>query len=212
MTNYFNSTFKVKPTKPLKRSGFKRKSGTPYRMKPRKGLLDAVKPLRTRVNLEPWVRAIPESTAHGSGTLQKRLWRLTSDYVRIRDWYKFGGRCIATGVYIPHWNQGQAGHLKPWTKCNGIFKYDVQNIHMQSYISNKYGNSDTWYNYEQELKKRWGTVRSDIENWNRVTNIKSLGVDTLKDKMKMLLIAFANLPEQPDYYQRVKSLLELTVE
>src|SRR6185503_4390177 len=36
-----------------------------------------------------WVKAIPMGK-HGSGHLQKRLWRLKSDFVRIRDWIAFG--------------------------------------------------------------------------------------------------------------------------
>ena len=46
-------------------------------------------------SLPTWLKAIPESKAHGAGTYQKRLWRLTSDYVRIRDWYEYGV-CAAT--------------------------------------------------------------------------------------------------------------------
>lgn len=56
-----------------------------------------------------WIKAIPPSTSHGTGTLQKRLWRLVSDFVRIRDWYKYG-TCVATGVKIENWRSGDAGH------------------------------------------------------------------------------------------------------
>lgn len=161
------------------------------------------------MELEKWIKAIPESQVHGSGTLQKRLWRLTSDYVRIRDWYAHNGLCVATGRKIAHWSEGQAGHFKAYSVCNGIFKFDPINIHMQAASSNSWGTSDDWFSYEEEILKRHGTTRAEINELNRLTSLKTLGVQTLKEQMLRILTLIAHLPEQPDYFPRVKMLLTL---
>jgi hypothetical protein len=204
MQKAWNSTLNVgkgfkSRGKPLKRSPFKRKA-----VKSRKRPLKA--PV-ARVKLESWLRAIPESQSHGSGTLQKRLWRVKSDFVRIRDWHTFDGRCVATGKKIAHWSEGQAGHLKPYSKCNGMFKFNEMNIHMQSYASNKWPTRDDWKNYEAELERRYSDqFVPAIERSNRDWPLKFTNeqvVDEIKRTLKMLGMC----KEQPDYYPRVMSLL-----
>lgn len=191
--------FKFKPRKPLKRSAFKHRA-----------VVRRIKRTTTK-GLEAWIRAIPESQVHGSGTLQKRLWRLTSDYVRIRDWYKFGGRCIATGKYIGHWSEGQAGHFKAYSVCRGIFKFDTRNIHLQSASSNVWNNSDTWFDYAEEIKLRWNLTKMDIDAKNAATDLKSLRKQDIIIQMHTILSAMEELPEQPDYYPRTAALLNAKI-
>lgn len=188
-------------TSQLKRSGFKRK---PYILKRRSPTL---KPRKLPAPKIPrWVKAIPESQAHGSGTLQKRLWRLVSDFVRIRDWYRYDGRCVATGRYIAHWTLGDAGHFISWSKCNGMFKFDRSNIHLQSKSSNGWGDRDDWKAFEKELVRR---VNPDIvealERVNRSSDIK-IPTSYLIVEMQEVLREMEFLPEQPDYYARVLTL------
>lgn len=157
--------------------------------------------------MEKWVKAIPESQAHGSGSLQKRLWRLTSDYVRIRDWHAHKGLCIATGAYIGHWTQGNAGHFKSYSKCNGIYKFDTRNIHLQAASSNVWGTMDDWFNYADELKKRHGITKVMIDAENQRTSLKSLTKENILNQMRRLLDDMGDLKEQPDYYLRASTLL-----
>lgn len=157
-------------------------------------------------NLPKWIRAIPESQSHGSGTLQKRLWRLKSDFVRIRDWYTFEGRCVATGRKIAHWSEGQAGHLKPYSNCNGLFKFNEMNIHMQSASSNKWGNRDDWRAYEAELVNRYSQEFVDaIETSNRNWPLKFTDEQIVKE-MERTIKMMGMCPEQPAYYPRVIAL------
>ncbi len=143
MRNRYNSTFKVKPTVPLKRSSFLKRTKVRKTKK------------SSSSGLPAWIKAIPEGL-HGSGTLQKRLWRLASDTARIRDWYKYDGRCVATGVMIPHWKQGDAGHWKSFSVCRGLFKFDTANIHLQSKASNGWGGQEIGHSFGEELKRRYG--------------------------------------------------------
>lgn len=154
-----------------------------------------------------WVKAIPESKAHGSGTLQKRLWRLTSDFVRIRDFYRYKGVCVASGVSIPEWKSGQAGHYISYSVCNGMFKWDTRNIHFQSAISNKLSTRESWQQYEATLIQRYGVqYLSEIEEGNKTAHPKFTN-EQLIERMKELLIDMLHLPEQPEYHTWVTELL-----
>lgn len=158
-------------------------------------------------NLPKWVKSIPESTSHGSGTLQKRLWRLTSDYVRIRDWYAHKGLCVATGAYIRHWTEGQAGHFKAYSKCNGMYKFNVRNIHLQAASSNNWGTMDDWFDYAKELEKRHQITKAMVDAENNQVSLKSLTTENILNQMKQVIADMKYLKEQPDYYLRASTLL-----
>ena len=49
-----------------------------------------------------WWRSIPEGS-HGTGTLQKRLWKAVSYTVRIRDYFNYGV-CISCNRRPEHWS------------------------------------------------------------------------------------------------------------
>lgn len=154
----------------------------------------------------PWVKAVPESTSHGSGSLQKRLWRLTSDYVRIRDWYKYG-TCVATGAKIRHWSEGDAGHWKSYSVCRGLFKFETTNIHLQSKTSNGWGGQEIGHQFGETLKQRYGEkILDDLTVLNQMHDLK-VSSQQLTERMKMRLEQLGELPEQPEYYARVISLL-----
>lgn len=152
-----------------------------------------------------WIKAIPESQSHGSGTYQKRLWKLVSDYVRIRDFYKYG-YCAATGTHFERWKDSQAGHLKPYTNCNCLYKFDVRNIHAQHGNSNKFGNYDTFRDMEKEVKRR-GYDWDAFEKENNAENGCRLYDSDVVEKMKDVLELMAELPESPYYFVRSYTLL-----
>lgn len=156
--------------------------------------------------MEKWIKAVPISKSHGSGPLQKKLWRLTSDCVRIRDWLKYN-KCAATGKIIPHWSMGQAGHYKAYSKCNGMAKFDTDNIFLQSYVSNGFGDHEDWKVFEAEIRSR-GYDPDAFERKNRDTPLKFTTQEVI-DKMKERIEELETFPEQyrPDYYKRIKSLL-----
>lgn len=195
--------------RPMKRSAFKPPS-LPLRKeegdrKPRSA------PKRSKTasrgpKLEAWIRAIPEGS-HGSGTLQKRLWRVTSDYVRIRDWYAYSGRCVASGAYIEHWSQGDAGHWKSYSVCNGLFKFDPINIHLQSKSSNGWGGQEIGHKFGETLKNRYyPTILEQIQLENSMSSLK-FSTQEVVDVIRNRLEDLSYLLEQPDYYARVTHLL-----
>ena len=151
--------------------------------------------------LDKWIKAIPEGS-HGSGTLQKRLWRATSDFVRLRDWYKYRS-CTATNRPIERWQDGQAGHFISYSKCNGMFKFDTDNIFLQSAYSNAWGDYDDWLEFERNIKLR-GVDTEALRIKNRDMPLKFSDYEIIA-LMKEILEKMKSLPEQPAYYKRAVS-------
>jgi len=206
----------------LKRSGFRKQSLEEIRVKQAKKRANATKlpkspKKRTQVKNRPiktistpvpdWIKAIPENKSHGSGTYQKRLWKLTSDFVRIRDFHKYGV-CAATGKMFESWKGAniQAGHLKPYSTCNGLYKFDVRNIHAQDGYNNKFGNYDDFRNFEKEVKRR-GYDWDLFEKESNANNGARLYDSEVIKQMEVVLKMMERLPEQPDYYERVIMLM-----
>lgn len=170
----------------------KRSKPTPWKKQPK--------------GLPSWVKAIPGTGSHGSGILQKRLYRLVSDAVRIRDWYTYRGSCVATGAKIAHWKQGDSGHWISYTKGNGLFKFSIKNIHLQSKRSNMLSTREDWQTYEAELIRRYGVqYLNDLEDENKNSPVKFTS-EQIVEKMSELLDFMAKLPEQPEYFNRAQSL------
>lgn len=161
------------------------------------------------MKLPAWTRPIPlQKTAYGSGPLQKKLWKLTSDYCRIRDWHQFNGSCVASGEYINHWSEADAGHYKSYGVCNGLFKFYVGNVHMQSKSSNgwggKVGSAQTGHQFAEELKRRYGEGHLDmLDRINREHLGEKFTIETILNAMRSVIELMEDLPEQPAYYQRV---------
>lgn len=157
--------------------------------------------------MEAWIRAIPESNSHGTGTYQKRLWRLVSDYVRIRDWYKYKS-CVATHRSIEHWKEGQAGHFKPYSICNAEYKFNPENIHLQSANSNHLSSQEDGYNFGEELKRRYGKgILKQIDENNKHFHAQKLTQTRTIELMRDIIDKMGTLPEKPEYYSRVISLM-----
>jgi hypothetical protein len=156
------------------------------------------------------VKAIPEGS-HGSGTLQKRLWRLVSDLVRIGDWYKYGKRCVATGRIIARWQDGDAGHFRSYSKCNGMMKFDERNVFLQSKRSNGFGDKDDWDAFEEKVIFR-GHDPEAFKKENIAHSMEQITISKIEEKMHDILGKMADLPEKPEYYARVLELGENSID
>lgn len=201
-----NSGFKKKEYgeyKPMKRTPLKKVSENKvsyYKNRKRK----------EKLGLPSWIKAIPESTAHGSGTYERRLWKLTSDFVRIRDWNLFDKKCVATGEYIEHWSQGQAGHYRAYSICNNMFKFDPRNIHMQKAKSNMLSSMSDGKRFGDELDRRYGIGFVDkLEKENLEHKGKYYSKEDVINQIKDLINLFEHCIEQPEYVVRSRELLSI---
>jgi len=158
-----------------------------------------------------WISAIPHNPkSHGTGNLQKKLWKLCSDYTRIRDWYDYNGRCVATGKYIEHWSMGDPGHYLSYSICNSMFKFDIWNIHLQSKSSNGWGGMADGYSFGEELKRRYGEeFLEELRKENMSWMGKKVDNQMIVNEMIEILDLMASLPEKPDYYEKVLSKINM---
>ncbi len=151
-----------------------------------------------------WLKCIPEGS-HGSGTIQKRLWKVTSDYVRIRDFYDWG--YTIDGKKLTYWRESQAGHYREYSICNGMFKFALINIHAESPQSNNFKDSDVRDKIEAELERRYGVgYKERMRNTNKDSSVVFSEEDVI-EQIKFVLSLMKNYPAKPDYYERATELL-----
>lgn len=163
---------------------------------------------KIKAELPKWLKAIPESASHGSGTYEQRLWRLTSDFVRIRDWYKYNKRTV-DGKWLENWDEGQAGHYISYSKCKNLFKFDPINIHMQSAKSNMLSSASDGYIFGEELKRRYGQKILEKINKENLAHADQFYTDkNVEELIKLRLKEFKTLEEIPMYVIRASELLD----
>lgn len=132
----------------MKRTALRRKSPTKRfkRVSPTKGY----KPPEWFMEIKPG--------GHGNTPAQKRLWRIVSEYVRERDFLKYG-KCVSCDHRFTHWKQGHAGHWLPYSVSHSWFKYDLTNIALQCESCNMgimRSGAHIGHRMGEELKRRYG--------------------------------------------------------
>lgn len=143
--------------------------------------------------------------SHGSNPTQKRYWKVTSDFVRIRDFHEWNGRCISCNSFFYNWNDLQAGHYKSYASCRGYSKWDMNNLFGQCGKDNRFGDGLTGKTFTETIIKRHGQERMDyIENLSSYPSEK-MDDYIITQKIKAVIEQMALLPEQPEYYQKVIS-------
>lgn len=149
-----------------------------------------------------WITKIKPGS-HGSTPTQKRYWRVVSDSVRIRDWYKYK-RCIACNNPIYNWQDSQAGHYRAWAVCRGYSKWDKLNIFGECAICNTgFNGNEIGAMFKEGIIKRYGQDR--IEYINKLSSYPSEKMDDLVIEQKIIneIIEMEKLPEKPDYYYQI---------
>lgn len=150
-----------------------------------------------------WLTKIKPGS-HGSTPTQKRYWRVVSDFVRIHDWYKYKGRCIACGRYYPSWQDLQGGHYRSWAVCKGYSKWDKMNIFGECAICNTgFNGNEVGALFKEGIIKRHGKER--IEYINKLSTYPSEKMDDIiiEGKIRKEIEEMSQLPEKPDYYYKI---------
>lgn len=103
-----------------------------------------------------WYKKLPYvSNDHGSNANQKRAWRFISQYVRRRDFKKYGGKCVSCWRRAERWEDMVAAHFIAWSVCYGMFKYSTKNLAAScSYCNSSLSGKEVGYEYAEELKRR----------------------------------------------------------
>lgn len=123
-----------------------------------------------KVNL-PYFGSITRKYRYKSDPIKDKAWSLLSDYVRCRDFAKYG-TCVATGVRISDWRESDAGHYYTMSGHGTLIGFDPMNVHMQSKISNKLSSAADGANFERTLIQRYGE--------EVIKHLKSVKLETVK--------------------------------
>jgi hypothetical protein len=114
-------------------------------------------------------------------SLKKKLWKLTSLYVRLRDADDLGMVKCSTCEMVKHFKQMQAGHFV--SKAHGTSVYfALSNIHPQCYRCNmNLGSNGPWY-YIYMLERYGQDVISEL--MNRVKTKVVFSREDYEDRIK----------------------------
>ncbi len=149
-----------------------------------------------------WLGCIPQGT-HGSSIIQKKYWKVTSDFVRIRDFYKYKGVCICCNK-PKEFERIQAGHYKSWASCRGYSKWDVLNIFGEcDYCNTGFNGNEVGALFKEGILRRYGQERLQY-----IANLAYYPTEKLEDyeiveKIRKVIVDMSSLPAKPDYYEKI---------
>ena len=124
-----------------------------------------------RYEIPDWFKALPATGGHGSNAHQKRLWKVVSEYVRERDFKKYGC-CVSCKGRFTSWRDGQAGHFRAWSVCNGMFKFNEKNLALICGTCNFISDGVINARFTDEMRRRHG---EDFVEWVDLENSKHRG-------------------------------------
>lgn len=151
-----------------------------------------------------WLGAIPQGS-HGSSIVQKKYWKVVSDFVRRYDFEKYG-TCIACERHTPI-ERMQCGHFKSWAACRGYSKWEIRNLFGEcDYCNTGFNGNEVGVNFRNGIIKRYGQERMDY-----IDSLSSYPTEKLEDhiiveKIKDFIIKeYEKIETKPDWYTKVIS-------
>lgn len=200
----------------MKRTPFKRKTLAEVKEKKAKKAIKKVK-AKTKekwadlLELNEWYQVIPDGS-HGSNKIEKKLWRLVTDYVRIRDFEEYGN-CISCGKVFDSWNEAQGGHYRSYTKCKGYTKFDYRNVFAQCAYCNSRMNDDKFEGgriFAHNIVNRFGQTRLDVINDFVLPKYESKrAYPNLLNMMVDLIQLMNTYSIKPEYWNKLRSYPQL---
>jgi len=87
--------------------------------------------------------------------VKAKAWAIISDYVRCRDFYKYG-TCVSSGTRIKHWKDGDGGHYISMSGHGAYIGFHDMNVHLQGANENRQSSAHSGAYYRDELVRRYG--------------------------------------------------------
>jgi hypothetical protein len=181
-----NISNKKKKTKPLKRTRLQAKTLS----NKQKGTSKS-KTIQKGYQVPKWFKSLPTGS-HGNTPAQKKYWKVVSDYVRERDWKKYG-YCVSCKTKILDWKTGDAAHFKRYSVCNSYFKFHPDNIALSCKNCNRNDDGVVGHAFGEELIKRYGKRHllwieetnlsfkgQKMKTWQIVEKVEKLRPDLIK--------------------------------
>lgn len=194
----------------MKRTPFKRKTLAEVKEKKAKKVVKKVKAKTKQkwadfLETHSWYKSIPEGS-HGSNPIEKKLWRLVTDYVRIRDFSDYGN-CISCGRQFDCWEEAQGGHYRPFSKCKGYTKFDYRGVFAQCAYCNSRMNDDKFEGgriFADNIVFRYG--KRHLNLINEFVSEKYSAKREYPQLITMMLdiiCLMSRLDDKPDYYDKI---------
>lgn len=121
----------------------------------------------------PYYGKIDSSTKRGKDTLSKKAWVITSAYIRLRDFIKYGC-CVSCKVRITDWREGDPAHYHSFAGNGALSGFHEMNIHLSCKYCNAWRGAAAGHEMATELKQRYG---EDILNTLQQVKNKSVKAD-----------------------------------
>lgn len=138
----------------MKRTGFKKLTYKEAIAKQRviRSKKLASKPIKPKVKY-PTIMGVKARRYTG---IKGCLWAIFSDYIRLRDFLKYG-KCVSCEHKFENWRDGDAGHYISVTRGSFLTMFNDKNVNLQcKKCNNPNWTSDASIPYRRELDRRWG--------------------------------------------------------
>lgn len=90
------------------------------------------------------------------------LWTIFSEFIRRRDFIKYGGKCVSCNSVVLEWKLADPGHFISVTRGNNATMFHEENVNLQcKRCNNPSWSPDSVTPYRYELNKRWGEDTAD---------------------------------------------------
>lgn len=161
------------------------------------------KQVREALKNIPYYKGITRKYRY-TNPVKDKAWGILSDYVRCRDFLKYG-TCVSSGKRIIDWKATDAGHFYSMGGHGTAIGFYHLNIHAQSKNDNQLGSMHTGANYEKELVRRYGKKLLDEL---KVINQQTVEADDwyFIEKIKQIYSLFKELQSEHNGFDFPKYL------
>ncbi len=124
-----------------------------------------------KLNL-PYYGKIGSDTQRGKDTLRKKAWVITSQFVRMRDYIKYG-YCVSCKKPCSVWQETDPAHFHSFAGSGAMSGFNLMNIHMSCKYCNGFRGAVAGHEMAQEIVMRYGKDIIKELNDCRNTSVKA---------------------------------------
>ncbi len=117
----------------------------------------------------PYYGKIHSDTQRGKDTLRKKAWVITSEYVRCRDFIKYG-YCVSCKERIENWRMSDPAHYHSFAGNGAMSGFYLMNIHMSCKFCNGFRGAAAGHEMGEEIVERYGEdIIKDLQTVRNMT-------------------------------------------
>lgn len=120
----------------------------------------------------PYYGKIPSNTKRGKDTLRKKAWCITSDFIRMRDFIKYG-YCVSCLTTIHNWRMSDPAHYHSFAGNGVLSGFNLMNMHMSCKFCNGFRGAAAGHEMAEEIKRRYGDEIITHLNGEKMKSVKA---------------------------------------